>query len=127
MARWLDRPRVYPHKCALSSKGDIESGPYFEYEREYFEQPSDDATPCRFYITAKMMLQALAREDSPIKVMTEEQFEALTAERDDLAARVSELESEADLLSKSLEHERDVFARARVKAPTKRQPRGADK
>ena len=126
MARWIDRPRVYPHKCALSSKGDTESGPYFEYEREYFEHPSDDATPCRFYITAKVMLQAFAREDSPVKLMTEEQFGALQAERDELALRLEELESENNLLSLQLDQERDVFARARVKAPARKRPKGAE-
>lgn len=127
MARWIDRPRVYPHRCFISRKGDMESGPYFEFEGEYFEQPSDDATPCRFYVSLKYLLAPFQRDDTPVKLMTEEQFEALVAERDELALRVEELEGEADLLSKSLEHERDVFARARVKAPSRRQPKGAEK
>lgn len=124
MARWIDRPRVYPHKCALSAKGDAESGPYYEFEREYFEYPSDDATPCRFYLRLKVMLEALRREDSPVKIMTEEDFEAIVAERDDLAAQLEEREAELNLANVALEHERDVFARARVKnAPTRRAPR----
>ena len=121
MARWVERPRVYPHRCFMSHKGDIESGPYYEFEREYYEQPSDDATPARFYISRKYLLMALQADGGP-KLASAEQHEALQAERDDLATRVEELEAENNLLSLQLDQERDVFARARVKAP-KRAPR----
>lgn len=115
MGRWVDRPRVYPHKCAISGKGDVESGPYFEFDREYYEHPADDATPARLYIRAKYLRGAFDVDGSPIRVAPEEELVALEVELEDVKATLAERESELNLANVSLEHERDVFARARVR------------
>lgn len=125
--RWVERPRTYPYRCMVSGKGDVESGPYYEFAIEYPEYPADDAPICRMYISAKYLRSPFHRDDAPYRLASEEELEQSELARQELQLRCEELEAELNLTTTALEHERDVFARARVKnaAPPRRGPRRA--
>lgn len=113
--RWVDRPRVYPHKCAISGKGDIESGPYYEFAVEYYQYPADDATPARLYISEKYLRAPFGREDAPLRLVSETEHEQLELERQELITERDELAGEVAELERQLDVERDTFAKARTK------------
>lgn len=112
---WVERPRVFPYKCAVSGKGDVESGPYYEFPVEYLA--FDGGPSCRLYISAKYMSVPFSRPGAPDAFGFAELVEELEQSRQ----RVMELETENEELTATVEAERDVFARARArKAPARR-------
>ena len=123
---WVERPRVYPHKCAVSGKGDIESGPYYEFAVEYFPYAADDAPAARLYISAKYLRAPFDRDKAPFRLVSEEEHEQLVLEREELLAERDELAAQVDELEKQLDVERDVFAKARTKRSTSRRRAAAE-
>ena len=119
--RWVERPRVFPHKCAISGKGDIESGPYYEFPLEWFAFPADDAPPQRLYISAKYLRAPFDREDAPYRLVSEEEYERLQLEREELLAERDELAAEVEQLSQSLDAHDTLLVNARRRKRTPKQ------
>lgn len=115
---WVERPRVYPYRCAISGRSKPEDGPYFEFSLEF--QRGDGEPSERLYIAEKYLLAPLNRADSPVSVLSAEEIRQQELEREDLRAERDRLEEQVEDLGRQLDHQADVFARARTRKQQQR-------
>ena len=119
---WVDRPKKYPYRCAISGKSEAKDGPYFDMDLEVLRH--DGGAIEHLYIREKYMLAAFQAPGSPYRVLSQDEAHKLIEEnellRENVAGKVAEIED----LQVALDRQADVFARARTRKTTaRRKPR----
>jgi len=118
---WVERPRVYPHRCAVSGRSKVEDGPFYEFPLEY--QTEDDGPTHRLYISAKYLLAPFSKPGAPVAVCTEGEALEANARADAAEAEVARLEAELLTAEQELEQAADTFARSRARRTPAKTPR----
>ena len=119
---WVDRPKKYPYRCAISGKSEAKDGPYFDMDLEFLRYEGGPIE--HLFIREKYLLMAFDTPGAPHRVLSVADADSLAAENAALAEELAAKTAEVEDLQVALDRQADVFARARTRKTTaRRKPR----
>lgn len=100
MTRWIPRPDRPPHRCAVTLRGQDETGPFLDLGLDYFAPVNEGGklgvSPHlqRLYLCARAIKEACEKPGSPFVVLGQEEHRSLLAQIAAMRRQVDGLRSD---------------------------------